>query len=251
MRIPRPFRIGLVAAGALALSGAVVAVTAAAAGITPSALAASSTPKPSPSGQPKPDSSAYCDIFISNLGKDLGGKSAAEVKAAIKKAAGETLDQAVKDGKLTADQAQKMKDRLAASGADSCAGGLAGIGRPQHGPGFGGPPGKAGVPQDVLLPALAATLNMTPDQVSAALKSGKSIHDLAGAGTTEADFKARLAPNLKSALDKAVAAQSITQAQADAAFAAFQNSPHLMGWERPQGGMRPPGAPGGAPAPTN
>ena len=230
MRVPRPFRIGLVAAGAVALSAGVVAITASASGIPSLPLAAGS---PSPSGSPKANAKAdpYCDVFLRNLASDLG-KSQSDVQAAMQKAASQTVDQAVKDGKLTAAQAQKIKDRLAQSNGNACAGLGPAIG--EHG-GFGpgGPGGFKGLPQDVLLNALATTLNMPPADVAAAIKSGKSIHDLAGANTTESDFKSRLAPNLKTALDQAVKDGKLTQSQADAIYSGFQSAPHVPGWDRP------------------
>lgn len=69
---------------------------------------------------------------------------------------------------------------------------------------------------EYVVEALAAKLDMTVEQVDAALTSGKTMYQVAlDAGTAEADIPALMTEVHKEAFDKAVAAGVITQTQAD------------------------------------
>src|SRR5665811_811641 len=108
-------RIAGLAAGAAAVSGAVVLVTASAAGYNVPFLSASSQAPHAPAasldlqaGQP----SALCTDFLTHLAADLNTSQAA-LNAAYQKAVGETLADEVKSGKLTQTRADAIKQRLA------------------------------------------------------------------------------------------------------------------------------------------
>src|SRR5258708_36677658 len=96
MRAYRIIRLAGVAAGALVLAGAVVVVTAEAAGVQVAPFAASPTPKTSASPSTKNGArTATCDNFVNHLATDLG-KKPSDVQAAAQKPFGQTIDNAVK-----------------------------------------------------------------------------------------------------------------------------------------------------------
>lgn len=237
MNSGRFLRLAGVAAGGLTVAGAAVAITATAAGVPFSALAASPTPKPSATARPA--ASAACDAFIGHLAKDLG-KSTSDVQAAARKAAGETIDDQVKAGKLTADQAAKIKAKLAASDACAGVGGIGGFGPKGH----DGAPGRG--PAQHLAADVAAALGTTEADLQAQLKSGKTLKDLAAAkGMDEAAFRAAYLKAVKADLDQQVAAGKLTAQQETDMLAKLQTAP-IPFWN---GAMHP--RPAASPAATN
>jgi polyhydroxyalkanoate synthesis regulator phasin len=127
------------------------------------------------------------------------------------------IDEAVKAGKLTQEQADKIKAVRKDSGR---------VLGPLGGPGFeprrfgpGGPhgPGAPGMGmRHGLLDDIAAALGTTPAKLFASLRSGKSIADIAKAnGKTLADVRRAVRAAVKTKLDKAVKDGDLTQRQAD------------------------------------
>jgi hypothetical protein len=205
MKTAKIIRTAGIIVAALAVAGGVVAATAYAAGVTIRPMAASS---PAPAVKPSPNAkaSAYCDKFTQHLASDLNtGQS--NVQNQIKKAAQQTVDDAVKAGDLTQAQADKIKQGLASNSL--CSGALAGLGRKAGGPRNGA---EMGVTQ-AALNAAATTLNTTPEQLKQQLAQGKSLSQIAPAGMTEDQFKSQFQANLKTELDKQVAAGQLTSDQ--------------------------------------
>lgn len=213
--------VGL-AAGAAAVSGAAVLVTASAAGYNVPFLNTSQHPSvastdPVAAAQP----SALCTEFISHFSADLNTSQTA-LDAAFQKAIGETLADQVKNGKLTQAQADKIKARLA--GKTPCA--IAGALHPAAG-------ANLAKYRQALLSAAASALGITDATLKSDLAKGMSLSQIAAAQhVTEAQFRTSLISNLTPLLDKAVAAKLLTPAQEKKIINRLQKGPIPL-WNRP------------------
>ncbi len=158
-------------------------------------------------GTPVTTAANPCEVHRQALAQRLG-ISVDKLQQAQKDAAKDVIDQALKDGKITADQAAKAKQRIdAASGKCEFFGHLGGVGGEQH-------PLKAGL--QVGFEAAAKALGMTTDELKAALKSGKSIEEIAKSKNVDLNsVKDAIVNAEKAHLDQAVKDGKITQAQAD------------------------------------
>jgi len=251
-------RYGLPIAGAIAVAFAAIAVTASAAGLNLNLTgAAAATPKPSasPGSGPdhggKADMAAYCAAFMKNFAGDLNVSQDA-VDAAAKKAAGQTIDQAVADGKMTADQAAKVKAAIPTGALCASIGnGLPGHGRGDHGaPGVAGPAhGELGAYLGAYLDAAAkaAGLKGGAEELKKDMAAGQTLSTIAKAnGIDEPTFRKNLIANLTPALDAAVAAGKLTADQEKKILAGLQTGP-IPQWNSRPGPKGPP--PGAGPAP--
>lgn len=209
--IPRAAKIYLGAVGVAAIAGVMVVATVA---------AASPTPSPKPSGSP---SSAACDAFLGHVASNLG-KSKSQVTKAISDAIGQTLNDEVKNGKLTQQQADAIKAKLNGGNRAPCAGVPIGIDR---GPGLGRPGfGK------FALADYATALGISESQLRQDLQNGQTVKDIAASkGMDENAFRTKLVAAVKADLDKQVANKTITQQQEDSALQRLQNGP-LPLWDR-------------------
>ncbi|HET6449572.1 MAG TPA: hypothetical protein VFG31_10730 [Conexibacter sp.] len=141
--------------------------------------------------------------------------SPSELRSALEGAFGDQLDQAVKDGKLTQQQADQMKAQIARYGVPL--GGPGGPGGPgpdgRGGFGFGGPghgPFGAG------LDAAAGYLGLTRAELARRLMNGRSLADVARAEGKSVDgLEQALLDDAKSHLDRAVADRQLTADQRD------------------------------------
>jgi hypothetical protein len=163
-----------------------------------------------PAIQPGADRAAEQKAFLDDVAKRLN-VSRAQLDAAIKGAAEARIDAAVAAGRLTKEQGEAAKKRLAA-GVPLLAPGPLG-GRPGHrgklgGRGFGLGRGANGA---------AEYLGLTEAQLREQLRSGKSLADIARAtsGKTVEGLKAAIKSGITAALDKAVADGRLTDAQRD------------------------------------
>ncbi len=164
--------------------------------------------------------------FLADVAKRLN-VTTDQLEAALKGARDDQLDAAVKAGKLTQEQADRLKQLPAGAGPGFGFGpGGPGL-RGGHGPhGFGRGPGMGG--KGFVAPGLmrgafkaAATaasdyLGLSKDQLKQQVMSGKSLADIAKAQNKDvAGLKAKLQDVAKDQLAKAVSSKAITQAQAD------------------------------------
>jgi polyhydroxyalkanoate synthesis regulator phasin len=131
--------------------------------------------------------------FLARVADKLG-VSEDELQAVIDDARTETLDEAVAEGGLTEQQAERMQER----------------GFPFVGQRLG-----HGHVED----AAAEVLDMSPDELMEQLKDGNSLADVAEAqGMSEDSFKAALLVQVQAQLDELVAEGGLTQEQADEIF---------------------------------
>jgi hypothetical protein len=246
----------------------VVAVIAAGAWlvVSPAGLSFAQAPSPTPQpGQAAPAKGVYNTFFWNALATRLG-VTLDKLKAAITGASSDTIDQAVKDGKLTQDQANQLKSDLQnrANQGDLPGFGLFGF---HHGRGFGGFGfggfgfGRGGFGMGDKLTSFAKALNMTEADLMTELQSGKTIAAVAQEKNVDlAQVKTSVLADLKTNLDQIVQAGRLTQAQADQIYNQFStNFDNLVnqtwpmyprGWRGAPNGTAPTSPAPTAPAPT-
>jgi len=209
------------AAGALLVSGFVVAITASAAGVQLPQFAAS----PSPAKPNTAQAQQYCQAYLNHFAKDLN-KSPADVQKAAQLAFDQTVDDAVNSKQITKAEGDALKAKFAAN--QLCSGGLGAIGR---GPGPGAGAGRE-LGQEAFS-AEASVLGISTSDLMTQVKAGKTVKDLAAAnGLDETAFRAAYVAKIKSDLAALVSKGTITQAQADKVIQAAQNGP-IPFWNGP------------------
>ena len=174
-----------------------------------------------------------------------------KLESALEGAYEARLAQAVKDGRLTQEQADRLKERLAKGGVP-----VPGVGGP--GGGFGGPGfgafrhgGFAGGPGGIVkqgAETAAKYLGVSTDDLFEALHDGKSLADVAKAQNKDvAGLKAALVAFARTEIADAVKDKKLTQAQADRILKDLDaRVADVVDGKRPQGrGGRGPGLGGG------
>jgi hypothetical protein len=137
-----------------------------------------------------------------------------KLRSALEGAYGDQLAQAVKDGKLTQQQADQIQQQVREHGLPlgGPMGGPGGPGFGGHGP-MGGP---GGGPFGVGLDAAAGYLGLTRAELGRQLMSGKSLADVARAqGKTVDGLEQALTDAAKTQLDSAVSDGRLTSDQRD------------------------------------
>jgi polyhydroxyalkanoate synthesis regulator phasin len=179
------------------------------AGVIIGVAAVEAAPSPSPSASA---SKNYAQVFVDKLAGILH-LTPAKTQDALKQAQLQTVDQMLKDGKITQQQADAMKARINAG---------QGLGF-----GFGAWAGRrGGFKADMTLMqnlktaelnAAALALHLSPADLQSALRSGKSLSALeTQQNVSDSAVKAAMKNAAKGVLDNAVKAGTLTQAQADA-----------------------------------
>ena len=212
----------------MALAGVAVAVTASAAGFNFNLGRPSSNPPAASAGaagdlQAAAAGSAVCTDFINHFSADLGTDQT-KVNAAFQQAIAETLADQVKAGKLTQQQADAIKAKLAGKQPCSIGPSLA----------TGGGKGAIGAYMQQLLAAAAGALGVTPDELKADLQKGMSLSQIAAAHNppiTEDQFRAKLIANLKPLLDQAVTDKKLTSDQEQKILQRLQTGP-IPFWDK-------------------
>lgn len=217
-------RIAGLAAGAAAVSGAAVLVTASAAGYNVPFLSASSQgPKAAATSldqQATTPPSALCTDFLTHLSSDLKTNPAA-LNSVFQKAIGETLADQVKSGKLTQPRADAIGKRLA--NQPPCA--MAPKLRPQAG-------GLAAF-RPALGRAEASALRISDGTLKADLAKGMTLSQIASAQKmTEVQFRIQLVAKLKPVLDAAVTNNKLTAAREQAIIKGLKTGPIPL-WNKP------------------
>jgi hypothetical protein len=201
--------------GAALVGGTLIGGVLAAPGRTDSGTNADADPRLLGSG-----AGEYCQVFLDTFAAQLG-VSTDDLLPAGKTAAKAAIDAAVADGKLDADRAAEMKDRIDALDEAGC--GVIGALGPGFAPGFG--PGfihgfghgfVRGFVQGDLFDAAADALGITNAELAEAMADGTSLQELAEShGVAYADVKAAALAALDENLDAAVE-RGLSQDRADA-----------------------------------
>jgi len=161
----------------------------------------------------------YCTQFQQDLAKRLG-VSADKLQKAESGAAQDTIDQMVKDGKITQAQANEIKSRLGS--ATNC--------QFQDKGGHG--QFDAGKMQKYLASAeaqVAQGLHISSSDLTSQLQSGKSLHDIAAAhNVSDTQLKSLLTNAIQSTLKQAVSAGDITQSEAEALNQKLTSNPQML-----------------------
>ncbi len=184
----------------------------------------------------------YCTQFQQNLAKRLG-VAANKLQSAESGAAKDTIDQMVKDGKITQAQANQIESKL--GDATNCK---------SQGVGKGN---KVSLDNMVKLQQhltaaeaqVAKGLGISSGDLTSQLQSGKSLHDVATAHkVSDTQLKTLLNNAIQSELKQAVNAGDVTQAQADMVTKQISSNPmfldRLINGHKGQQGQQ--GGPGGS-----
>lgn len=173
--------------------------------------------------------------LASELAKQLN-VSPEQFLAAEKAVLLQRIDARVAAGTMTADQAQKAKDRIKAAANIRLS---FGDGHERHERGHA----LMKVRRDTVQ-AVATKLGITPQALMSELRAGKSLAQVAQAhNVTRDELKATMRAALKADLDKAVTAGKLTQAREDEMLAKFdQHVDKLIDQQR--GPHKPAGTPG-------
>lgn len=158
----------------------------------------------------QPKAPAFFQTFLEKLAANLGVEQSKLVDA-VKQTELQIVDEAVEQGKLTSDQAQKIKDRIEE-------GNFFPMG---HFPG----PKNAGF-RGKQLDELAQALGMNADELKAELQQGKKITDIAQEkGLTADQLRQKLLEARIQTIQQAVEDGKISQEKADEMIKRLQNAP--------------------------
>jgi transcriptional regulator with XRE-family HTH domain len=148
--------------------------------------------------------------FLAKVAEKLG-VTEDELKGAIDEARVETIDEAVAQGRLTEEQAERLKERAEEGGFRLP--GLLLAAKRHVGPDF------------YVIEAARQVLDITRDDLSEQAKDGKSLAEIAAAqGMSVENFQAVLLAKVKAQLDDQVAAGDLTQEHADRIFQAAEDN---------------------------
>jgi uncharacterized protein YidB (DUF937 family) len=201
----------------------------------------------SPEAQSTPtDKEALRDDFLNSLAKNLG-VTRDKLDAALKTTDLGMVDKALADGKITADEAAKIRARIESGNLPFF---FPGRGHHGHG-GF-----EFGFKMGANLDDIANFLGINVQDVMAALKNNQSLAQIAkDHGKSRDDLKGFLVSKVKDNLDQAVTSGRITQAEADTKLAdattridTMIDHQGLSAWGHgmmPKGGPDDDGQPGG------
>lgn len=186
------------------------------------------------------------DAFLNDAAQRLD-VSAGELRAALEGAFGDQLDDAVRAGRLTQEQADAIKQRIARDGLP-LGGPMGGPHGAFHGPGHG-PFG---------LDAAADHLGLTEAQLARRLMDGRSLAQVASAEGKSVDgLKQALVDAAEARLDRAVQERDLTSAERDRILRDLEEHvDELVNGRGPRPGrferherFGGPGGPGGPPPP--
>ncbi len=156
---------------------------------------------------------------LSDAAKRLG-VSPSDLESALSKAEDAQLDQAVKDGRLTQQQADQIKKHRQRSGRvlGGPGAGPVGPGGP-GGPGFGfrGPRGEHFGGPGGVIDSVAGAIGVSVNDLFSELRDGKTLEQIAKAhGKSLDDVKSAAKTAFAKELDAAVKADRLTRSEADA-----------------------------------
>ncbi|MBI5289436.1 MAG: hypothetical protein HY873_10750 [Chloroflexi bacterium] len=147
--------------------------------------------------------------FLARVAEKLG-ISAEQLQQAIRDAANDTVDEALANGRITQEQADKAHERI------NSGKGLRGFferrhDRREH---------RRDLVRHAIVQSSATALNMTVEELRAELQAGNSIADVANEQGVSLDtVKAQITSDAEAKLDELVANGKLTQEKADEALA--------------------------------
>ena len=164
----------------------------------------------------------YYNLYLQSLSTNLG-VSKDKLTQSMVQAQKDTIAQAVKDGKLTQAQANKLDTRIDAM-AQKGIYGFTGLGAKHHAKANKDNSALRGVMTQVTS-AVANKLGISVDQLKSDLKSGQTLAQIAQSkNVSVADLKTTIVNTVKPTLDTAVKAGTLTQAQEDKVIQRIQNA---------------------------
>jgi polyhydroxyalkanoate synthesis regulator phasin len=170
-------------------------------------------------GTPTTATNAYCEQYLQDLAKRLG-VSVNTLQQDKLSAREDVLAQMVKDGKLTQSQATAIEQRLQSHQA--CTGKGNGAGR-------GIVLGSLKQYLPTIESQVAQGLKLTSSQLTADLKNGQSLNQIATAqGFTSAQLHTIVLNAAQSAVNQAVKDGKLTQTQANAFMTGLQQHPAIL-----------------------
>ena len=229
----RYLRVAGFAAGAVAVAGAALLVTASAAGFNVGFRPAASQSAPADNAAfstKTGTTSALCNDFVAHLSSDLNTNQT-KLNAAIQRAISETLADEVKNKGLTQAQADGIKKKMASQ--TPCAL-VSGLGRPPTPVQTPKVP-KVGSYLTQYLGAAASALGVSDATLKADLAQRMTLSQIAALQkppVTEADFRSRMIAKLTPLLDSAVTNQKLTATQEHAIIKQLQTGT-LPYWKTP------------------
>ena len=163
----------------------------------------------------------YAQVFVDKLAAILH-LSPAQTQTDLKQAELQTIDQMVKDGKITQAQADQLKSRINSSQGFE-------FGFPfRHGGAFGNRTLFQNL-RTAELNAVAGALHMSASDLQTQLRSGKTLSQLEqSAGVSDTAVRTAEHNAAKGVLDSAVKAGTITQAQEDAILSRIDQGSGLL-----------------------
>jgi|GEM_PF-2506498 uncharacterized protein YidB (DUF937 family) len=188
------------------------------------AQAPTPTPTPQPQATATPAARAgraaelrqYLNNVLARAARKLGIDQARLV-GALKDSAKEELDELVKAGRITQQQADRAKQRI-----DQSEFGFLRAGPPL-------PPPASALGRGHVINTVASLTNQSPQEVMQQLRSGKSLKEIAEAkGISESTLIDKLLEPLKSRLQQAVSSGRITQQRADEMLARARRTTQRM-----------------------
>jgi hypothetical protein len=170
-------------------------------------------------GTPTATTNPYCEQYLQDLAHRLN-VSVSTLQQDKLSAKEDVLNQLVKDGKLTQSQADTIKQRLTSHQA--CSGKGLFLQRAVVGQFL------AKYRPD-MVSEIAKGLNLSADQLTTELKSGKSLNDIATAQHVSSTQLQTIELNaIHNTLSKAVSAGDLTQAQSDSISQLLQKHPQFL-----------------------
>jgi hypothetical protein len=170
-------------------------------------------------GTPTATTNPYCEQYLQDLAHRLN-VSVSTLQQDKLSAKDDVLNQLVKDGKLTQSQADAIKQRLTSHQA--CSGKGLFLQRAVVGQFL------AKYRPD-MVSEIAKGLNLSADQLTTELKSGKSLNDIATAQHVSSTQLQTIELNaIHNTLSKAVSAGDLTQAQSDSISQLLQKHPQFL-----------------------
>lgn len=199
-------------------------------------VAIAQTPPAPPGAQSDGQDIKYGQVFLDKLATILN-IDRPTLDSAIKDAGKQTADEAVNNGDITQEQADRLKKRID-EGPNGCFA-MQGWGGMMHRQFSGRFAGQAMIGGDSVIEAITSKLGITVDDLKAQLREGKSLTDLlTEKGISDEDLRAAVVEAIRPRLEQAVADGRLTQEQADSIVAKIQDGAFPMMLERGRGHTR-------------